>query len=362
MALDWMPVRLSLTSDMRIQQIAAQLNVTRYHVVGALIDLWTNANLQTMEGVFRYFPRQKLDMVYQLPGFAQALEELGWISFQGNSLKIENFEEHNGKGARRRALENRRKAISREKQRVHKTAQDVFDEADENADTLTDGPHEDGLFAPVVRTDADKNADTCAPHADKNADTCAPHADKNADTCASHADNRGRAAPQEQQQYIQRGRILSVLSSCSEPEQSGPEPTPPAAKPKSVPGLWGKPPIQFDPAQSTWVGITDAIRSSWAVACPAVDIDQELAKSAIWVASIGAKGKKSNYRAFLTKWMLRSQEQSSRKGGHPPRKSLPRPQGDASPISMSRDELRAQFRKISESAPPAPEGGDEWLQ
>ena len=57
-----------------------------------------------------------------------------------------------------------------------------------------------------------------------------------------------------------------------------------------------------------WEGITSEDRSAWAKAYPACDIDAELAKMGEWILSNPAKGKKSNYRRFITNWLSRSQD------------------------------------------------------
>jgi hypothetical protein len=57
-----------------------------------------------------------------------------------------------------------------------------------------------------------------------------------------------------------------------------------------------------------WDGITDEDRVSWAKAYPACDIVTELAKAVEWILANPARGKKSNYRRFITNWLSRSQD------------------------------------------------------
>ena len=67
-----------------------------------------------------------------------------------------------------------------------------------------------------------------------------------------------------------------------------------------------------------WTGITDKDRSDWAVAYPAVRIDQETAKAHQWLLARPAKQRKKRWRAFLTGWLSRTQESGGSRGGHPP--------------------------------------------
>lgn len=74
--------------------------------------------------------------------------------------------------------------------------------------------------------------------------------------------------------------------------------------------------ISFNMENGAWSGIIEADRESWLKAYPACDIDLELARMIEWIKSNPAKGKKSNYRRFITSWLSRSQDRGgTRKGG-----------------------------------------------
>ena len=68
-----------------------------------------------------------------------------------------------------------------------------------------------------------------------------------------------------------------------------------------------------------WTGITDKDRADWAVAYPAVNIDQDLAKAHQWLLARPAKQRKKRWRAFLTNWMSGTQERGGSRGGFQPR-------------------------------------------
>jgi hypothetical protein len=82
-------------------------------------------------------------------------------------------------------------------------------------------------------------------------------------------------------------------------------------KSASAGSLWGKPPIQFDTVNRSWLGITDLDRATWRAAYPAVDLDRALANMIAWIVANPAKGRKTNYAKFIAGWLSRDQD----KGG-----------------------------------------------
>lgn len=68
--------------------------------------------------------------------------------------------------------------------------------------------------------------------------------------------------------------------------------------------------------RETWAyeGVTDQDFESWAEAYPAVDLKSEIRRSIEWVRSNPAKGKKNQWRKFITGWLGRCQERGGTKG------------------------------------------------
>lgn len=64
----------------------------------------------------------------------------------------------------------------------------------------------------------------------------------------------------------------------------------------------------------TWTGITDADRTAWASAYPAVNLDSEIAAAAQWCRTAGAKGYKSRYDRFIVGWLKRAQDKGGGNG------------------------------------------------
>ena len=78
-----------------------------------------------------------------------------------------------------------------------------------------------------------------------------------------------------------------------------------APKPKKPPRIY------FDFEAVMWRGITRADLALWRDAYPAVDIEQQLRAMKVWIINAGAKGHKSAWGSFITRWLSRAQE----KGG-----------------------------------------------
>jgi len=72
--------------------------------------------------------------------------------------------------------------------------------------------------------------------------------------------------------------------------------------------------INLDRDRREWVGILEADWQAWSAAYPAVDVRGEAKRALEWCLSNPAKGRKSNYRKFLTGWFQRSQD----RGGSAP--------------------------------------------
>ena len=82
-------------------------------------------------------------------------------------------------------------------------------------------------------------------------------------------------------------------------------------------------PLIWSPSTG-WQGVSDQDRADWAVAYPAVKVDQEMAKAHQWLLARPAKQKKRRWRAFLTSWLNRTQEDGGTRGGRVEPTTAPR--------------------------------------
>ena len=75
--------------------------------------------------------------------------------------------------------------------------------------------------------------------------------------------------------------------------------------------------IHYDFDSSTWKNITEKDMKLWAEAYPVCDIKHELLAMADWLESNPEK-KKSNYRAFISRWLKKQQDQGGSNKGKKP--------------------------------------------
>jgi len=77
--------------------------------------------------------------------------------------------------------------------------------------------------------------------------------------------------------------------------------------------VWGKGRIRLDVAAGHFIGITDKDRETWAKAYPAVNLELEFAKMVSWSLA-NPTLRKSNYPAFITRWLTRAQDRGGSNG------------------------------------------------
>lgn len=82
---------------------------------------------------------------------------------------------------------------------------------------------------------------------------------------------------------------------------------------------YSKEKIAFDFSTGKFLGIGDDDVKAWREAFPAVDVDGEILRAALWLASNPTK-RKSNYLRFLTSWMSRAQDRGGSAPASPAKK------------------------------------------
>tara|TARA_Y100000310_G_scaffold261327_1_gene270620 strand:- start:2923 stop:3696 length:774 start_codon:yes stop_codon:yes gene_type:complete len=109
MAGDWIKMRTDLWTDPRIVRIACGQDADLCAVIGAIYRLWSLADTHSEDGTLTGYTPEWLDQEVGIPGFAQQLADVGWLTISDKSLSIPNFDEHNGQSAKRRAKDTSRK-------------------------------------------------------------------------------------------------------------------------------------------------------------------------------------------------------------------------------------------------------------
>ncbi|MES1926541.1 hypothetical protein [Salinisphaera sp. T31B1] len=115
MAGDWIKVEKSLSDKPEAWQIAASLDIDPDAVVGKLIRIWAWFDDQTENGNAPSVTRALLDRRVGVTGFCDAMIAAGWMHDDGQHIALPNFDRHNGKTAKNRALTAKRVAQHKRK-------------------------------------------------------------------------------------------------------------------------------------------------------------------------------------------------------------------------------------------------------
>jgi hypothetical protein len=109
MAGDWIKMRADLHDDPAVFRLQKILSIDRFSVVGRLHAFWSWCDKHASNGYVTGAPLTLVDEVVTLNGFADALVVVGWLEIDGDrGISIPNFDRHNSKPAKERALTNQR--------------------------------------------------------------------------------------------------------------------------------------------------------------------------------------------------------------------------------------------------------------
>mgnify|MGYP005869841587 FL=1 len=92
----WIKVRNCLWNHPKVVTLASRLHVTRPHVLGALVAIWSSADEHADDGVLVGADKSTIDAIAELPGFSDALESVGWVVFTDEGAQLPRYQEHNG--------------------------------------------------------------------------------------------------------------------------------------------------------------------------------------------------------------------------------------------------------------------------
>jgi hypothetical protein len=117
---DWIKFELATQDKPEVIAMADLLNTSTYDVVGRLLKVWGWFDQQTRNGnavsVTGTALKRYIDTLVASQGFAATMQKVGWLSDEG----MPNFDRHNGKSAKERALTNERVKRSRNADSVTK--------------------------------------------------------------------------------------------------------------------------------------------------------------------------------------------------------------------------------------------------
>lgn len=115
MAGDWIKMGVDLPEKPEVWQIAGMVGIDSDAVVGKLLKVWRWFDAHTETGNAVGVTYALVDHVSGVTGFGEAMALCGWLAQDGSTLSLPNFERHNGKTAKNRALTAKRVASHKDK-------------------------------------------------------------------------------------------------------------------------------------------------------------------------------------------------------------------------------------------------------
>ena len=119
MADEWIKVEKTTPDKIEMRQIARACAVSLGVAFAAWFRLWCYLDSHTADGEVKNLTPADCDDVARLPGIGNALSVdggCGWIVFHATGASIVNWDRHNGKSAKKRAMTNRRVSRWRDKE------------------------------------------------------------------------------------------------------------------------------------------------------------------------------------------------------------------------------------------------------
>lgn len=113
MAADWIKMRVDLPTHPKVVRIASACQADRLRVIGGLLSVWGIFDAHSVDGKLEGYTPKVMDETVGFPGFSDAMISVGWLEFDGNSLYMPEFDEHNGQSAKKRAQDADRKRNDR---------------------------------------------------------------------------------------------------------------------------------------------------------------------------------------------------------------------------------------------------------
>ena len=115
MAGDWIKFEKSTLDKPEVLEMAGILEIDPDAVVGKLLRVWNWFDDQSHDGNAPVTVKALLDRYAGVSGFTSAMQEVGWLTIDGDAMYLPNFDRHNGQTAKKRCNTNRRVAKSRSK-------------------------------------------------------------------------------------------------------------------------------------------------------------------------------------------------------------------------------------------------------
>lgn len=161
MAGDWIKMRSELQRHPKVVRIASALRADRLRVIGGLHAVWCLFDEHSEDGHTDGYTTEAIDGLIGWTGFCQAMANVQWLDITGEFCSMPRFDEHNGKSAKRRAMETERKRRERAEESGQSSASDADKKRsreDKREEKISPSPNGEG-----AKPDESGVADHC-PH------------------------------------------------------------------------------------------------------------------------------------------------------------------------------------------------------
>ena len=132
-------MRCNLDTDPAVFQIAAALEMDELAVVGRLWKVWAWADQHCADCNAVSVTRNVLDRITSTPGFADAMQKVGWLEGLDGALSFPHFDRHNGQTAKKRALTKNRVEKTRTDSVTLPALQKRYQRREEKSSSITVG-------------------------------------------------------------------------------------------------------------------------------------------------------------------------------------------------------------------------------
>lgn len=126
MGMDWIKVEKTTPDKPEIRRMASILGISRFEVFGRCFAVWSYFDDNATDGRVTSVDRSVIDDLAGVVGFALAMIQVGWLQERNNALLLPNFDRHNGKSAKQRALNTRRQSKLRSRKQFDPLSQTDF--------------------------------------------------------------------------------------------------------------------------------------------------------------------------------------------------------------------------------------------
>ncbi len=113
---DWIKVDIDTANKPEVLKLARLLTIPKAHAFGLVVSFWGWCDKNTANGEIVGVSEEDVDILLSQPGFAKALQEVGWMQFDSKvpRIVIPSFEVHNSESAKKRAQKTKRQQKWRE--------------------------------------------------------------------------------------------------------------------------------------------------------------------------------------------------------------------------------------------------------